>query len=131
MNKTPIADRIEFLDSIQFKMLVLAWLSGTEGRLDDFEALLDQERERLPAEDLRYGELDANASFKPLTESEMAAESLRVLEAYQRDRAGIPHERVQAWLDSFCRSIGSDEFTAERSVERLMNSPLNGRLNSW
>jgi hypothetical protein len=39
-----------------------------------------------------------------LTEAEMISQSIQTLAAYQRDRDGVPHDRVCQWLDS----IGTD-----------------------
>jgi hypothetical protein len=96
MTKAQILDRIQTLEDHQVKSLVLAWLTDTEGSLAELEILIDQH-------DV-YGELDAQGNFQALTEAQMAAQSLQVLEEYQRNRDGVTHDRVVEWLDS----IGSE-----------------------
>jgi hypothetical protein len=83
------------------KAIVLEWLEGTEGSLDEFEQLLEAGSVGMDADELLYGELDEHRTFQPLTEAEMAMKSLQVLEDYKRTRNGVSHERVQEWLDSF------------------------------
>ncbi len=45
-----------------------------------------------------YGTIDREGNFQVLSEDQMAAESLRVLEEYKRDRDGVSHDRVSEWL---------------------------------
>jgi hypothetical protein len=96
-SKAQIIEHVQTLASHQVKELVLEWLAGTETNLDEFERLLDTD---YPSDlDSDYGELNHEGNFQPLTESQMGAKSLDVLESYQRTRDGIPHEQVQEWLD--------------------------------
>jgi hypothetical protein len=99
-----ITSHVQLLESDRVKALVLDWLAGTSGSLADFEQLLEADYAVTDAEELSYGELDAHGMFQPLTEAEMAAKSLQVLEEYKRTREGVPHEQVGEWLDS----IGTD-----------------------
>ena len=94
-----ITDQVQALESTRVKELVLEWLAGTDGSLDDFEKLLETDYALSDAA-LPYGELDDQGRFQPLTEAEMAAKSLPTLAAYQRTRVGVPHEQVREWLDS-------------------------------
>ncbi|WP_017302241.1 ribbon-helix-helix domain-containing protein [Nodosilinea nodulosa] len=63
--------------------------------------LLDHQDEQLT--DVGYGALDDNLQFSPLTEAEMAQQSLAVLATYQHD--AIPHDQVEAWGNS----LGTDD----------------------
>lgn len=96
-NKSQLLDHIQAMEGHDVKALILAWLMGTDGRLEDLEQMLDGDA-------IVYGELDAQGNFQPLTAAEMAAQSLQVLEEYQRNRDGVSHDRVSEWLDS----IGSE-----------------------
>jgi hypothetical protein len=95
-----ITDQVQALASTRVKELVLEWLTGTDGSLDDFEKLLETDYVMSDAANLPYGEFDQQGMFQPLTEAEMAVKSLQALATYEQTRAGIPHERVRAWLDS-------------------------------
>ena len=99
-----IANHVQGLDSEQVKALVLDWLAQTDGSLSDFEYLLTAEYAATDEDEAVYGNRDEQGTFQPLTEAEMAAKSLQVLEEYKRTRKGVPHERVREWLDS----IGTD-----------------------
>ena len=94
-----ITDRVQALESTRVKELVLEWLAGTDGSLDDFEKLLETDYAVVDAAS-PYGELNDQGGFQPLTEAEMAAKSLQALAAYERTRVSVPHEQVRAWLDS-------------------------------
>jgi hypothetical protein len=96
-----LANHIQALEGDHVKAIVLEWLEGTEGSLDEFEQLLEAGSVGTDADELLYGELDEHRTFQPLTEAEMAMKSLQVLEDYKRTRNGVSHERVQEWLDSF------------------------------
>ncbi len=96
-NKSQLLDYIQAMEGHDVKALVLAWLTGTDGRVEDLAQMLDEDT-------TVYGELDAQGSFQPLTEAAMAAQSLRVLEEYKQNRDGVSHDRVSEWLDS----VGSD-----------------------
>jgi hypothetical protein len=103
-NREQMAEHVQALNGDQVKELVLGWLLGTEGQVDDFTELLEAniEENRLQMEDGGvYGDLDEDLNFHPLTEEEMIAKSLAVLAEYKRTGTGIPHERVQELLDSF------------------------------
>jgi hypothetical protein len=54
-------------------------------------------------ENTPYGELDENLNFSPLSEDEMAQQSLAVLANYQHD--AVPHDQVEAWANS----LGTDD----------------------
>jgi hypothetical protein len=99
---------VQALEGEQVKALVLDWLTGTGGNLNDFEQLLEANYAPVDAEaaeqDSVYGELDGQGLFQPLTEAEMATKSLRVLEEYQRTGQGVPHGQVRDWLDG----VGTD-----------------------
>jgi hypothetical protein len=97
MTKSQLLDQIQAMEGQDVKALVLAWLTGTDGNLADLEQMLD-------GEEIEYGEIDDQGNFQPLTEAEMAAQSLRVLEDYKRNPDGVSHDRVSEWLDS----IGSE-----------------------
>lgn len=79
------------------KTLVMDWLIGSEGKLEDLEQLLDDGN-------VVYGEINPQGDFQVLTEAEMAAQSLQVLADYRANQTGISHDRASAWLDS----IGSE-----------------------
>ena len=51
-----------------------------------------------------YGAIDDQGNFQPLTEAEMAAQSLKVLQDYQQNRDGVSYDRASEWLNS----IGSE-----------------------
>ena len=57
--------------------------------------LLEHQDEPLASGDITYGALDDDGQFLPLTEAEMAQQSLAVLATYQHD--GISHDQVEAW----------------------------------
>ena len=60
--------------------------------------LLDHQDEQLADGDTTYGVLNGDRQFLPLTEAEMAQQSLAVLATYAHD--GIPHDQVEAWASS-------------------------------
>jgi hypothetical protein len=97
MTKSQLLNQIQAMAGHDVKALVLEWLMGTDGRLEDLEQMLD-------GEEIEYGAIDEQGNFQPLTEAERAAQSLQVLEDYKRDRDGVSHEIVSEWLDS----IGSE-----------------------
>jgi hypothetical protein len=102
-NRNQMAKHVQALNGDQVKDLVIGWLLETEGQINDFTELLEAniEENRLQMEDDGvYGDLDEDLDFQPLTEEEMVAKSLDVLAEYKRTGIGIPHERVQEWLDS-------------------------------
>jgi hypothetical protein len=94
-NRTQILDHVQSMEGPAVKALVLAWLAGTEGSLDDFGRLLDGRED--PAV---YGQTVAQGDFQPLTEAQMAIQSLQALEEFKRNRDGVSHDRVSEWLDS-------------------------------
>ncbi|PSR13216.1 hypothetical protein C8255_25590 [filamentous cyanobacterium CCP3] len=65
--------------------------------------LLDHQDEQLADGDITYGALDGDRQFLPLTEAEMAQQSLAVLATYEHD--GIPHDQVESWANS----LGTDD----------------------
>jgi hypothetical protein len=93
MTKSQLLNQIQAMAGHDVKALVLAWLTGTDGRLEDLAQMLD-------GDDLVYGETNTEGNFQPLTEAEMAAQSLQVLADYQQNRDGVSHDRVSEWLDS-------------------------------
>ncbi|NJN63112.1 MAG: hypothetical protein HC795_17760 [Coleofasciculaceae cyanobacterium RL_1_1] len=92
-NRTQLLDQVQSMEDQAVKALVLEWLSGTDGSLDDFGRLMGD------TNDLTYGQINHQGEFQPLTEAAMAAQSLQTLEAYKRNRDGISHDRVSQWLD--------------------------------
>ena len=92
--RTQLLDQIASMEDQAVKALVVEWLSGTDGSLDDFGRLIDD------TDDLTYGEIDDQGEFQPLTEAQMAAQSLQTLEAYKRNRDGVSHDQVSHWLNS-------------------------------
>ncbi|MFM2431601.1 MAG: hypothetical protein RLZZ511_2814 [Cyanobacteriota bacterium] len=93
MTKSQLLDQIQAMEGHDVKALVLEWLTGTDGRLEDLEQMLD-------GDEVVYGEINEEGRFQSLTETEMVAQSLQVLEEYKRDRDGVSHDRVSEWLDS-------------------------------
>jgi hypothetical protein len=102
MTKSQLLNQIQSMAGHDVKTLVLEWLRGTDGRLEDLEQMLDGGE--VEYGEVEYGEVDDQGNFQPLTEAAMAAQSLRVLEDYKQNRDGVPHELVSEWLDS----IGSE-----------------------
>jgi hypothetical protein len=99
-DRQQLASQVQSLSGDQVKALVLGWLLETEGRVDDFGDLLEAELDAEESETCVYGDRDENLNFQPLSEEGMIAKSLQVLAEYKRTRDGVPHEHVQAWLDS-------------------------------
>jgi hypothetical protein len=102
-SKQQIVRHIQALESDQVKSLVLNWLTQVEENdLIEFEQLLDSQVADRGA--IAGDELDETFGSQPLTEEAMVEESIRVLEDYQRNPQGIPHNQVREWLDS----LGTD-----------------------
>lgn len=59
--------------------------------------LLEHQDEHLAGGDATYGDLDADLQFSPLTEAEMAQQSLAVLATYKHD--GVPHDQIEVWAN--------------------------------
>jgi hypothetical protein len=94
-NKSQLLEHIRSMEGHEVKALVVEWLVETEGGWDDLGRMVDGQA---------YGAIDREGNFQVLSEDQMAAESLRVLEEYRRDREGVSHDRVGEWLDS----VGSE-----------------------
>jgi hypothetical protein len=95
-----ISEHIEALSSQQVKSLLLIWLNGTSGDLEDLERLLTNQPTENAEESFEYGEIDAELNFQPLTEDEMIQQSKSALEAYLRKGSGVAHNRVREWAIS-------------------------------
>jgi len=93
-----ILDHLQPLPGEQVKTLLLTWLTGTSGELEDFERLLTNKPTQTTEESLEYGEIDAELNFQPLTEADMIQQSKSALEAYRRTGSGVEHERVRKCL---------------------------------
>ncbi len=90
-----ILEHLEALPPEQVKSLLFAWLSGSEGDLEDFEQLLINQPTQTTEELFEYGEMDAALNFQPLTEAQMVQQSKSSLEAYRRTGSGVPHDRIR------------------------------------
>ncbi len=99
-----ILEHIEALSPEQVKSLLLTWLTGSEGDLEDFDRLLTNQPTQNTEELFEYGEIDAALNFQSLTEDEMIQQSQSALEAYRRKGSGVAHDRVREWADS----LGTD-----------------------
>lgn len=95
-----ILEHIEALPSQQVKSLLLTWLNGSEGDLEDFQRLLANPPTQNTEESFEYGEIDTALNFQPLTEDEMVRQSKSALEAYRRTGSGVAHNLVREWVDS-------------------------------
>ena len=89
-----ILEHIETLPGEQVKNLLLTWLTGSEGDLEDFDHLLRNQATRTTEESSEYGEIDAALNFQPLTEAQMVQQSQSTLEAYRRTGSGVAHDGV-------------------------------------
>jgi Arc/MetJ-type ribon-helix-helix transcriptional regulator len=76
-----------YLDSGRYQNPTEVLLAGLE---------LLQRQEAAP--NMSFGIIDQQNQFLPLTESEMAQESLKVLENYQQN--GISQSEVEAWANN-------------------------------
>ena len=95
-----ILDHLQPLPGEQVKTLLLTWLTGTSGELEDFERLLTNKPTQTTEESLEYGEIDAELNFQPLTEADMIQQSKSALETYRRTGSVVEHERVREWVNS-------------------------------
>lgn len=98
-----IVEHLEILPGEQVKTLLLTWLTGTSGDLEDFEQLLTNQLTQTTEELFDVGEIDAALNFQPLTEAQMVQQSQAALKAYRRKGSGVAHERVREWADSLVR----------------------------
>jgi Arc/MetJ-type ribon-helix-helix transcriptional regulator len=64
--------------------------------------LLDHQEPESEVENAPYGELDENLQFSPLSEEEMAQQSVAVLANYPHD--AVPHDQVEIWANSLATS---------------------------
>ena len=104
--KQQIVSHIQTLESDQVKSLVLNWLvQSEEGNLEDLERILETQYGMIHENAIVYGKLNEEPTFQPMTEGEMVAKSLEVLEEYQRNPKSISHHQVRDWLDS----LGTDQ----------------------
>ncbi|NEP57082.1 MAG: hypothetical protein F6K31_08665 [Symploca sp. SIO2G7] len=88
-----IVKQIEALPGEQVKAIVLAWLTASDGRFEDFAVKL--------AEDT---DIDTTLGFPDLTAEEMRQEDMQRWENYLRTGHSISQEQVAEWLDN----IGTD-----------------------
>jgi hypothetical protein len=96
-----IANHVRELEGEQVKSLVLNWFAATDANLTDFERLLAADHIHPDsAEILAYGELDQTLNFYPMTEDQMAQQSLNALEEYQKSGNGVTQDQLQEWADS-------------------------------
>jgi Bacterial antitoxin of ParD toxin-antitoxin type II system and RHH len=84
----------------EFEQIIQAYLDSgryqnpTEVLLAGLELLQRQEA----APNMSFGIIDQQNQFLPLTESEMAQESLKVLENYQQN--GTSQSEIEAWANN-------------------------------
>jgi hypothetical protein len=78
-----------YLDSGRYQNPTEVLLAGLE---------LLQRQEAAP--NMSFGIIDQQNQFLPLTESEMAQESLKVLENYQQKQNGTSQSEVEAWANN-------------------------------
>jgi Bacterial antitoxin of ParD toxin-antitoxin type II system and RHH len=84
----------------EFEQIIQAYLDSgryqnpTEVLLAGLELLQRQEA----APNMSFGIIDQQNQFLPLTESEMAQESLKVLEKYQQN--GTSQSEIEAWVNN-------------------------------
>lgn len=98
-----IVKRIEALPGDRVKAVVLAWLTASKGRLEDFEAKLADERLGWVGSDEDIS-IDTTLGFPDLTEEQMRQEDSQRLEEYRRTGHGIPHWKMEEWA----KSLGTD-----------------------
>ncbi|PAX45736.1 hypothetical protein [Brunnivagina elsteri] len=103
--KQQIVEYLEALPSEEVKIILLKWLTGSDGDLEDFERLLTNQSIQEIEKSFEYGDIDAESNFQPLTETQMIQQSKSVLETYQCKGSGVAHNRVREWADS----LGTDE----------------------
>jgi hypothetical protein len=95
-----IANHVWELEGDQVKSLFLNWLAATDASLTDFEKLLSTDYAQTnAAETWVYGELDRALNFQPMTEDQMAQQSLDALEEYRNSGNGVSQARLQEWAD--------------------------------
>lgn len=95
--------QIQAMPSDSVKAIVLSWLNQSNGNLGDFERLIT-EIDTANEEEYQWGEIDTANEFQRLSEAQTIAQSLSVLQDYQKSKIGIGHDRVKQWADS----LGSD-----------------------
>ena len=102
-----ILEHLQPLPGEQVKTLLLTWLTGTSGELEDFEQLLTNKPTQTTEESLEYGEIDAELNFQPLTEADMIQQSKSALETYRRTGSGVEHEMsiMGERIDRFSQSV--------------------------
>jgi hypothetical protein len=94
--------QIQAMPSDWVKAIVLSWLTNSNGNLNDFERLIEENA--AASREYQWGEIDTAQEFQPLSEEQMIAESLSTWQDYQMHQMGIPHHQVKEWADS----LGSD-----------------------
>jgi hypothetical protein len=103
--KQQILGYLEVLPSEEVKIILLQWLSGSDGNLEDFERLLTNQSTQEIEKSFEYGDIDAELNFQHLTEVQMIQQSKSVLEDYKSKGSGVAHNLVRKWADS----LGTDE----------------------
>jgi hypothetical protein len=103
--KQQILGYLEVLTGEEVKIILLQWLSGSDGNLEDFERLLTNQSTQEVEKSFEYGNINAELNFQPLTEVQMIQQSKSVLENYQSKGSGVAHNLVREWVDS----LGTDE----------------------
>lgn len=98
-----LAISIEDLPAEEVKAAIIQWLNKKEGNIADLKQNLFLEKEYDNSATI-YGTTDNNLNFVPLTEEEMIAQSVDVLNKYQLDKRSISHQKIEQWA----ASLGTD-----------------------
>lgn len=94
-----LAAIVRDLPAEKVKNAVLQWLGTEKSDIADLKQNLSLEPQMV------YGAIDTNLDFTPLTEEEMIAQSLEVLNEYQESGRGISQQTMENWV----ASLGTDE----------------------
>lgn len=94
-----IVSYIRDLPAEKVKTVVIEWLNTEEGNIADLKQNLALETEKSESVSM-YDATDINLNFIPLTEEEMIAQSLNVLDRYNVDKHGVSQEKMEQLADS-------------------------------
>jgi hypothetical protein len=94
-----LQERLQAMPDDQVKLLMMAWLQDDLLVLQQFTSWVETTQP-----ELKWGQIDSDLNFQPLTDDEMIAQSLATLRLYQTSAQGISQNKMTAWAES----LGTD-----------------------